>query len=80
MIIINKYDEVIFLYSVERARKAQEREGEKEEDSAQAKKLISPVVCIRFMPVTYSTKTDIKTSVKSRSIFPKTKICQPSDL
>lgn len=65
----------------EQERGKRGREGEKEKERAQAKKnCLSPVVCILFSSVTYSTETDIKTVVTCRYDVHKTKIGQPSDL
>ena len=60
LIIINKYDDLIFIKPIERARKEEGlREGGMEK-----KNCFSPLVHILSMSVTYSTVTDIKTLVK----------------
>lgn len=67
LIIINKYEDLIFIKPIERARKQEGvREGgmEGKIEYTGEKKCFSPVVRILLMSVTYSTVTDIKTVVK----------------
>ena len=58
LMIINKYDDVIFLYALWNTKKAG---GGKEMDEEKVKETASYLLCVFF---SYSTDTEIKTVVK----------------
>ena len=57
--MVNKYDDMIFLYPAERARTPEgEHEGETvkvKDRECRERNCSSPAVCVLFMSVTYST-------------------------